>query len=71
MGIVMNHLWGVRWRGIGGLVSIGMADSCGMAFIWERPRHVEEYYLPRIIRKLHGGVVKAPFEDAVTSTPDT
>lgn len=38
---------------------------------WERPRHVEEYYLPRIIQKLQGGVVKVPFGDAVISTPDT
>jgi NAD+ synthase (glutamine-hydrolysing) len=38
---------------------------------WERPRHVEEFYLPRIIQKLQGGVVKVPFGDAVISTPDT
>ena len=38
---------------------------------WERPRHVEEYYLPRIIQKIQGGVVKVPIGDAVISTPDT
>ncbi|OJJ45840.1 hypothetical protein ASPZODRAFT_143717 [Penicilliopsis zonata CBS 506.65] len=37
---------------------------------WERPQHVEEYYLPRIIQKLQGAV-KVPFGDAVISTPDT
>ncbi|EEP78065.1 glutamine-dependent NAD(+) synthetase synthase [glutamine-hydrolyzing]) [Uncinocarpus reesii 1704] len=37
---------------------------------WERPRHVEEYYLPRIIQRLQGST-KVPFGDAVISTPDT
>ncbi|KAI1936225.1 glutamine-dependent NAD(+) synthetase [Ophidiomyces ophidiicola] len=37
---------------------------------WERPRHVEEYYLPRIIQELQGSM-KVPFGDAVISTPDT
>ncbi|WEW54696.1 glutamine-dependent NAD(+) synthetase [Emydomyces testavorans] len=37
---------------------------------WERPRHVEEYYLPRFIQKLQGSM-KVPFGDAVISTPDT
>ncbi|EER26915.1 glutamine-dependent NAD(+) synthetase [Coccidioides posadasii str. Silveira] len=37
---------------------------------WERPRHVEDYYLPRIIQRLQGST-KVPFGDAVISTPDT
>ncbi|KAL8741210.1 MAG: hypothetical protein Q9190_006157 [Brigantiaea leucoxantha] len=37
---------------------------------WERPRHVEKYYLPRMIQKLQGAVT-VPFGDAVISSPDT
>ena len=37
---------------------------------WGRPRHVEEYYLPRIMQSLQGAV-KVPIGDAVISTPDT
>lgn len=37
---------------------------------WGRPRHVEEYYLPRMVRALQG-TVKVPIGDAVVSTPDT
>ncbi|KAK2763064.1 glutamine-dependent NAD(+) synthetase [Arachnomyces sp. PD_36] len=37
---------------------------------WGRPRHVEQYYLPRIIRRLVGRD-KVPIGDAVISTPDT
>lgn len=37
---------------------------------WQRPRHVEEYYLPRMIQKIQGSV-KVPIGDAVISTPDT
>ncbi|KAF2493497.1 glutamine-dependent NAD(+) synthetase with GAT domain-containing protein [Lophium mytilinum] len=37
---------------------------------WERPQHVEEYYLPRKIQLIQGAV-KVPFGDCVLSTPDT
>jgi NAD+ synthase (glutamine-hydrolysing) len=37
---------------------------------WERPQHVEEYYLPRKIQVIQG-TVKVPFGDCVLSTPDT
>ena len=37
---------------------------------WGRPHHVEEYYLPRMIRAIQGAV-KVPIGDAVISTPDT
>lgn len=37
---------------------------------WGRPRHVEDYYLPRIMRDLQG-TSKVPMGDAVISTPDT
>jgi NAD+ synthase (glutamine-hydrolysing) len=37
---------------------------------WGRPRHCEQYYLPRRIQKLQGSV-KVPIGDAVISTPDT
>ncbi|KAL1956604.1 hypothetical protein VTO42DRAFT_6951 [Malbranchea cinnamomea] len=37
---------------------------------WGRPHHVEEYYLPRMIRAIQG-TVKVPIGDAVISTPDT
>ncbi|KAF1997363.1 glutamine-dependent NAD(+) synthetase with GAT domain-containing protein [Amniculicola lignicola CBS 123094] len=37
---------------------------------WERPTHVEEYYLPRMIANVQGSH-KVPIGDAVISTPDT
>ena len=37
---------------------------------WQRPRHVEEYYLPEIIQETQGST-KVPFGDAVISTADT
>ncbi|KAK2737415.1 glutamine-dependent NAD(+) synthetase [Myotisia sp. PD_48] len=37
---------------------------------WGRPRHLEEYYLPRMVRDIQGSV-KVPIGDAVISTPDT
>ena len=37
---------------------------------WLRPRHVEEFYLPRIMRRLMNKT-KVPIGDAVISTPDT
>ncbi|KAF2193783.1 putative glutamine-dependent NAD(+) synthetase [Zopfia rhizophila CBS 207.26] len=37
---------------------------------WDRPTHVEEYYLPRMIAKVQGSQ-KVPIGDAVISTPDT
>lgn len=37
---------------------------------WGRPRHVEEYYLPRMMQSLQGAI-KVPIGDAVISTPDT
>ena len=37
---------------------------------WQRPRHVEEYYLPRFIQDIVGKV-KVPIGDAVISTRDT
>lgn len=37
---------------------------------WGRPRHVEEYFLPRMIRKIVGST-KVPIGDAVISTLDT
>ncbi|GAO47416.1 glutamine-dependent NAD(+) synthetase with GAT domain-containing protein [Saitoella complicata NRRL Y-17804] len=37
---------------------------------WARPRHVEPFYLPRMIQKLTGQTM-CPFGDAVISTPDT
>lgn len=37
---------------------------------WLRPRHCEEYYLPRMIQKLQGSVT-VTIGDAVISTPDT
>ncbi|KAH6658121.1 putative glutamine dependent NAD+ synthetase [Truncatella angustata] len=37
---------------------------------WMRPRHCEEYYLPRMIQKLQG-TTKVTIGDAVISTPDT
>jgi len=37
---------------------------------WRGPRHVEDYYLPRIAQRLQGSV-KVPIGDAVISTPDT
>ncbi|RYP66798.1 hypothetical protein DL771_007596 [Monosporascus sp. 5C6A] len=37
---------------------------------WLRPRHCEEYYLPRMIQALQG-VIKVTIGDAVISTPDT
>ncbi|KAF2455564.1 hypothetical protein BDY21DRAFT_289192 [Lineolata rhizophorae] len=37
---------------------------------WARPRHVEQYYLPRIIQDIVG-CIKVPFGDAVISTRDT
>ncbi|KAF2085239.1 glutamine-dependent NAD(+) synthetase [Saccharata proteae CBS 121410] len=37
---------------------------------WGRPRHVEEFYLPRIIQDLVGSV-KVPIGDSVISTKDT
>ena len=37
---------------------------------WGRPRHVEEYYLPGIIRQIVWQT-KVPFGDAVISTQDT
>lgn len=37
---------------------------------WNRPQHVEEYYLPRIIQNIQGSM-KVPIGDMVLSTPDT
>lgn len=37
---------------------------------WSRPRHAEEYYLPRKIREITGRMT-VPIGDAVISTPDT
>ncbi|RYP12254.1 hypothetical protein DL765_007439 [Monosporascus sp. GIB2] len=37
---------------------------------WLRPRHCEEYYLPRMIQVLQGAI-KVTIGDAVISTPDT
>jgi len=37
---------------------------------WCRPRHVEEYYLPRMIREIVGRT-KVPFGDAIISARDT
>lgn len=37
---------------------------------WGRSRHVEEYYLPRMIRQIVRKT-KVPFGDAVISTRDT
>ncbi|KAF2101608.1 glutamine-dependent NAD(+) synthetase with GAT domain-containing protein [Rhizodiscina lignyota] len=37
---------------------------------WNRPQHVEEYYLPRILQDIVGRV-KVPIGDAVISTADT
>jgi NAD+ synthase (glutamine-hydrolysing) len=37
---------------------------------WQRPRYVEEYYLPRMIQKIQGSI-KVPIGDALISTPDT
>ena len=37
---------------------------------WGRPRHVEEYYLPRIMQEAQGAL-KVPIGDAVISTADT
>ena len=37
---------------------------------WERPRHVEDYQLPRMIQKLQGAV-NVPIGDAVISTANT
>ncbi|RYP74911.1 hypothetical protein DL771_002695 [Monosporascus sp. 5C6A] len=37
---------------------------------WLRPRHCEEYYLPRMIQALQGAI-KVTIGDAVISTPDT
>lgn len=37
---------------------------------WMSPQKVEQYYLPRLVRKITG-VTKVPFGDAVISTPDT
>jgi NAD+ synthase (glutamine-hydrolysing) len=37
---------------------------------WDRPQHVEDYYLPQMIQKLQGSK-KVPIGDMVLSTPDT
>ncbi|PSN73580.1 glutamine-dependent NAD(+) synthetase with GAT domain-containing protein [Corynespora cassiicola Philippines] len=37
---------------------------------WNRPTHVEEFYLPRMIAQQQGSL-KVPIGDAVISTPDT
>lgn len=37
---------------------------------WNRPQHVEEYYLPQMIQKIQGSV-KVPIGDMLLSTPDT
>ncbi|EFQ98086.1 glutamine-dependent NAD(+) synthetase [Nannizzia gypsea CBS 118893] len=37
---------------------------------WVGPRHVEEYYLPRMVKKIQG-TTKVPIGDAVISTTDT